>query len=97
MNGETGRLGHGLLFAALVVVLGIIGIISAQCRSERNLYRGLFLQGVLLTWVVVAAFRNQNSDLKLGGLMVVGLLILQTVWQPASTLDEPVADGDDPL
>lgn len=95
MNLEIGRVGHGLLFAALVVVLGMIGMISAKCRSERNLFRGLFFQGILLTWVIVAAFRPQNSELKLGGLIIIGLLILQTVWQPVSVVDAPASKEED--
>jgi NADH:ubiquinone oxidoreductase subunit K len=95
MNGEIRYWSHGLLFAALTVVLGMIGIISAQRASERWMSRGLFLQGALLTCVVGAAFHDHPSDLKLAGLMILGLLIVQCTWRPGSIEDDGTKPDED--
>ena len=96
MNGDIGWWRYGLLFSALSVVLGIVGLVSARRASERWLTGGLFLQGVLLTFVIGGAFIQGTSDPKLGGLVIAGLLIVHSVWSPNSNADEKPIDEDDP-
>ena len=96
MSGDIGRWNCGLLFAAIAIVFGLIGVVFPQRRSDRPLFQGLFLQGVLLICVVGAAYREQGSDLKLATFLVIGLLVIQQVMQPGSTDDDLNSDEDQP-
>ena len=88
MNGDLGRWNDGLLFAGLVVVLGMIGFVSAQVVTDRSLSRGLLLQGTLLA----AAFHEHRGELKLIGLLIIGLLIVQSIWPTESHGDQKPPD-----
>jgi hypothetical protein len=97
MIGEMNRWSYGLLFALLVIVLGMTGLVSSARSSDRSRSRGLFLQGILLIWVIGAAFHlhpihQYSGDLKIGGLLLVGLLIVQSLWQPDSTGADPASE-----
>ena len=92
MNGDLGRWNDGLLVAGLVVVLGMIGFVSAQVVTDRSLSRGLLLQGTLLAGVVAAAFHEHRGELKLIGLLIIGLLIVQSIWPTESHGDQKPPD-----
>ncbi len=96
MNGDLSRWSDGLLFSALSVVLGIVGLVSARRDSERWWASGLMLQGILLTFVVGGAFVRGSTDLKLGGLTIVVLLIVHSVWGPGLASATEPTDKDDP-
>ena len=96
MNGDVGRWNNGLLYAALTVVLGIVGLVAARRFSERFLASGLFLQGVLMTFVVGGSFLKSTTDPKLGGLVIVGLLLVHSVWGPSFAADAQPAAEDEP-
>ena len=94
MSDEIRGWSFGLLFATTSVLLGIIGVASARKPIERGFASGLFLQGVILIFVVSGAYFHRSTSLYLGGLAVVGLLIVQTLFGSSSVADEN-AFGED--
>ena len=96
MNIKTLYQNVGLLFAGLMLILGMVGILSADPRGNPRLVRGLFFPGVLLAFVVGAASINRNSDAKLGGLLIGGLLLMQVWWDPESP-DKDTLDRKGPV
>ena len=78
MSAEISRWTYGLLFATLIVATGIVGIVAARCSSARSLSGSLFLQGVLMTFVMGSTFLNVTGDTRLGGLVIVGLLLVHS-------------------
>ena len=51
----------------------------ARTDAERWLRQSALLQAILLVYVVSAAFFQRQSELKLGGVVIVGLLIIQAM------------------
>jgi len=93
MNVDYGHWGSQILFAALCIAIGVVGIVLARTDAELSLQKGLFLQGILLASVVSAAFFQDQIDLKLGGIVIVGLLIIQsTLGSPQVITDEQELD-----
>ena len=91
----TAEWSSGLLFSStLCVLLGLIGFISVQQSNDRSLASSLLLQGILLAFVIGAAYFPWASDLRLGAAVVAGLLIIQTLRNPAAAADEHPADKD---
>ena len=117
MNGSLSYWNYGLIFASLSVLLGVVGVVSTRRKEKRWLASGLFLQGVLLTFVVGGAYFHRTVDrydqstevarppegvnsvfpgsveLRLGGLAVVGLLIVQSFLGPNLSDDDEPRDG----
>lgn len=87
MTGDLTAWNYGLLFAALCVILGVVGVVSSQLNQERWLATGMVLQGVVLTFVVGGTYFRSSVDLHLGGLVVAGLLIIQSLCKPNPTVD----------
>ena len=88
MNNDISSWSFGLLFASLCALLGILDIVLARQTEDRLLASGQLLQGVVLIFVVAGAFFHRGSDLYLGGLVVVGLLIIQTLRGPSFLADD---------
>jgi hypothetical protein len=93
MTGELGCWSYLLIFAASVIVLGLVGTIIRHNR-EPWLTRSLILQGVLVTCVAGAFFREYPGDLRVASLVIVGLLVFQSVWRFSTSIDETSHDGD---
>lgn len=118
MNAHLSSWNYGLIFALLCVLLGIAAVMSSRKTEQRRLASGLFLQGVLLIFVVGAAhfqpavdpsrapvnadrkvdddrrgFSQGSIDLRLAGLAVAGLLMVQTFIGPGRT-DAEQSDED---
>ncbi len=91
MNIENGNWGSHILFASVCIVMGIIGVVLARNGAERSMRQSVLLQGILLAFVVSAAFFQRQSELKLGAVVIVGLLIVQ------STLGSPSVNDELPL
>ena len=94
MNIEHSNWGSHVLFALVCVVLGIVGVILARNGTERWLRQSVLLQAILLTYVVSAAFFQLQSELKLGGVVIVGLLIVQSTLGSPSVNDDPALDEE---
>lgn len=77
-----------LLFVALTLVIGVVGVVSARSLVERRLLRGLFGQGVLIAMVVAAATFPDRSELRLAGLVIVAALLIQALWESAGSSSE---------
>lgn len=88
MNGDITQWNSGLLFAALCVLLGTSGLVAARRTDDRWMASGLLMQGILLTFVVGADYFHGSSDLHLGGLVILGLLIIQTLHRTDVAADE---------
>ena len=113
MNGSLSIWSYGLIFASLCALLGIAAVMSSRTLDQRRLASGLFLQGVLLVFVVGAAHFQPNvvpnrdplktgrttdndrrgllrgsSDLRLAGLAIAGLLMVQSLVGPVLSDDE---------
>jgi hypothetical protein len=82
MNADVTIYNCGLLFAGLCLVFGIVGIVSSDSREYRRLASGLILQGVVFIFVFGSAYFPGSIDLRLGGLTVTGLLIIQNLLSP---------------
>ena len=80
MNVDIATWNNGLLFAGLCVILGIVGVVSIQHPESRWLASGMFLQGVVLTFTVGAAYFHHAVELQLACFAVVGLLIVQSLY-----------------
>ncbi len=89
MDGDLSSWSSGLLLAVLCVLLGTIGVVSASRSEERWLASGLLWQGTLLTFVVAGAYFHRSSPLYLGGLVVLGLLMIQTLQKREFHDDRP--------
>jgi predicted membrane channel-forming protein YqfA (hemolysin III family) len=96
MSGAIAQWSHGLLLAALCAILGLVGFAIAANSPDRRLASGLFLQGVLLMFSVAGAFHHSN-ELHLGGLIVLGLLLVNDLSGSTSTPHERRADEDEPV
>ena len=96
MNSDLGHWTYGLLFASLMIVLGIIGLVPARRAPDLGLASSLLLQGVLMTFVVGAAHTNISGNSKLGALTIVGLLLIPTVWGAGLADDQPNIVKDQP-
>ncbi len=107
MNSEIALWSYSLLFAMLIIVLGVTGLLSACRNWERCQAQGLIVQGILLAWVMGTALHHRgfqlqniyvhNGDLKTGGLLLVGLLIVQSLWQMEASETESEESGQGPL
>lgn len=61
-----------------MVTTGIVGLVTARCPPTRTLAGSLFLQGVLMTFVIGSTFLNVTGDTRLGGLVIVTLLLVHS-------------------
>ena len=84
MNIDYGNWGSQILFASACIVVGI----------DRWLRLGLLLQAILLAFVVSAAFFQRQTELKLGGVVIVGLLIVQSTLGSQETGAEQLLDAE---
>ncbi len=89
MSIDYGNWGSLILFASVCIVTGIIGVVLARTDAERWLRQSVLLQAILLVYVVSAAFFQRQSELKLGGVVIVGLLIIPAMLGSSSVDDEP--------
>ena len=89
MTADPSFWNSGLLFAGLVVLLGMSGFVAARDSHSRSLASGLLSQGILLSFVVASVYFKNSLELQLGGLIVLGLLIVQAV----SIRENDEADG----
>ena len=81
MNHENRLWVVRLLFVGLVNVMGIVGVVSATRFRERRLLRGVLGQGILMMTVVGAARFPEQIELKLAGVVVIVLLMIEAVWE----------------
>jgi len=81
MNPENQSWVVRLLFVSLVIVMGIVGVVSATRFRERRMLRGVLGQGILMMTVVGAARFPEQIELKLGGLVVIVFLITEAAWE----------------
>ena len=81
MNPENRLWVVRLLFVGLVIVMGIVGVVSAARFRERRLLRGVLGQGILMMTVVGAARFPEQIELKLGGLVMIVFLITEVAWE----------------
>ena len=89
MNGANASWNFGLLFASLTVLLGIIGVVSTRQTARRWLASGLFIQGLILVFVVSSVYFHASSGLKLCTLAGVGLAaLIQTFLGPNFVCDD---------
>lgn len=91
MNIDYGNWGSQILFALACIVVGIIGVVTARNRADRLLRLSLLLQAILLAFVVGAAMFQRQTELKLGGVVIVLLLIVQSI------LESLGGSGEQPL
>ena len=94
MNIDYGNWGGHLLFALMCTVIAIIGIVLARNGVEQWLPLSLLLQGILLVYVVSAAFFQRQNQLKLGGAVIAGLLIIHSTLGSPTVKDEQSLDED---
>jgi hypothetical protein len=94
MNTDYGNWGSHILFVSACLVIGIVGFVLAPNGAERWLRQSVLLQALLLTYVVSAAFFQRQNELKLGGVVIVGLLIVQSTLGFPGITDEPPLDED---
>ncbi len=94
MNIDYGTWGGHLLFALMCIVIAIVGIVLVRNGVEQWLQQSLLLQGVLLVFVAGAAFFERQNGLKLGGVVIVGLLIIHSIWVTPIFNDEQALDED---
>lgn len=72
----------GLLFATFTVLLGVSAFVAARQSLQRHFACGMILQGILISFVIAASVYDRSIELKLGGLAVLGLLLVQSNWSP---------------
>ncbi|MEI8017201.1 MAG: hypothetical protein WCH39_03325 [Schlesneria sp.] len=89
MSIDYGNWGSHILFASACIVTGIVGVVLARTETERWLRQSALLQAILLVYVVSAAFFQRQNELKLGGVVIVGLLIIQAILGSPNVTDEP--------
>ena len=94
MNIDYGNWGSQILFASACIVVGIVGVVLARNGIDRWLRLGLLLQAILLAFVVSAAFFQRQTELKLGGVVIVGLLIVQSTLGSQETGAEQLLDAE---
>ncbi len=88
MNGDSAYWSVRLLFASVCVLLGLTGFVAARSSADRRITFGLLAQGILLVFVVGGAYFHRAADLRLGGLVVTGLLLVFSFGCPANPQDE---------
>ena len=81
MNPENRLWVVRLLFVGLVIVMGIVGVISATHFRDRRLLRGVLGQGILMMTVVGAARFPEQIELKLAGVVLIVLLMIEAAWE----------------
>ena len=96
MNVDYGNWGGHLLFAMMCIVMAIVGIVLARNVVEQWLQQCLLLQGILLACVASAAFFPRQNELKLGGVVIIGLLIIHSILGH-SALGSPMIKDDENL
>ena len=96
MSGDLSQWTSGLLFAAFCALLGTSGVVSARRIDDWWMASGLFMQGILVSFVVGGSHFHESSDLHLGGLVVLWLLIIQTVRHTNVSSDDSPSKEDEP-
>ena len=81
MNPENRLWVIRLLFVGLIIVMGIVGVVSAPRFRERRLVRGVLGQGILMMTVVGAARFPEQIELKLAGVVVIVFLMIEAAWE----------------
>jgi 4-amino-4-deoxy-L-arabinose transferase-like glycosyltransferase len=94
MTIDYGNWGGHLLFALMCIVIAIVGIVLARNGDEQRLLQSMLLQGILLAYVAGAVFFQRRNELKLGGVVIAGLLIIHAIWGSSGVNDEPAQDED---
>lgn len=97
MNPDTRFWVFRLLFAALITVVGVVGVVAEKGFRERGLLRGVLGQGILMAIVIGAASFPERTELRLGGLVVVASLIIQAAWEYSSSSEELVTEEGQPF
>ena len=88
---------HGLLFAAVLIVMGAMLLVSAATIRDRLIALGVLSQGIVVAFVVSSSFYGR-SELMLAALALVvlvglwGLLVGDTVL--ASNVIDEARTGD---
>lgn len=94
MTIDYGNWGGHLLFASMCIVMAVVGIVLARNGFEQWLHQSLLLQGILLAYIASAAFFHRQSELKLGPVVIVGLLIIHSTLGSSPVKDEQALDKD---
>jgi hypothetical protein len=95
MHSDVASWNFGLLFASLCTLLGMIGVVSTRRSAARSHAIGYFMQGVTLLFVVGGAYFGRSAGFRLGGLVVLSLLILQMIFSGETVAEDPMSREDD--
>ena len=67
---------HGLLFAAVLTVMGAMLLVSAVTRRDRLIALGVLSQGIVVAFVVSGTFHGRSELL----LAALALVVLVGLW-----------------
>lgn len=67
---------HGLLFAAVLTVMGAMLFVSAATRRDRLIALGVLSQGIVVAFVVSGTFHGRSELL----LAALALVVLVGLW-----------------
>lgn len=88
MNHDPAYWSTRLIFASMCILLGTIGFVTARSSSDRRMTFGLLAQGILLAFLVGGTYFRYAANLRLGGMVVAGLLVILSFASPAHSVDE---------
>lgn len=76
MNEDLASWSIRLIFASMCVLLGLAGFMAGRSSADRQMTFGLFVQGICLTFVAGSVYLGHSPELRMGALVVAGLLII---------------------
>ena len=82
---------HGLLFAAVLIIMGAMQFVSAATTRDRLIALGVLSQGIVVTFVVSGSFHGR-SELLLAALALVVLACLWSLLVGGTVLASDVID-----